>query len=49
MQIAMALFCAIANYIWQKVEGTKHYYLALNYDTQVGCWVVTQPHWRAGT
>ncbi|GAB4813241.1 hypothetical protein N2152v2_000287 [Parachlorella kessleri] len=34
MQIAMALFCAIANYIWQKTEGKKHYYLALNYDTQ---------------
>ena len=36
MQIAMALFCAIANYIWQKSEGKKHYYLALNYNVQVG-------------
>lgn len=36
MQIAMALFCAIANYIWQKREGYKHYYLALDFTVQVG-------------
>jgi phospholipid-translocating P-type ATPase (flippase) len=30
MQLAMCLFCAIANYIWIQKEGSKHYYLALN-------------------
>jgi hypothetical protein len=39
MQIAMALFCAIANYIWQKTEGKKHFYLALNYNVQVGLYI----------
>ena len=37
MQIAMALFCAIANYIWQKREGYKHYYLALDFNVQARC------------
>lgn len=35
MQIGMAIFCAVANYIWQVEEGRKHYYLALNYNVEV--------------
>jgi hypothetical protein len=30
MQLAMCLFCAIANYIWIQQEGKKRYYLALD-------------------
>ena len=47
MQLAMCLFCAIANYIWIQQDGKKHYYLALtdyvegnwsNAGAQVGAW-----------
>lgn len=37
MQLAMCLFCAIANYIWIQKEGKKHYYLALDVYTE-GNW-----------
>lgn len=37
MQLAMCLFCAIANYIWIQQEGKKHYYLALT-DYVEGNW-----------
>lgn len=37
MQLAMCLFCAIANYIWIQKEGKKHYYLALT-DYVEGNW-----------
>jgi magnesium-transporting ATPase (P-type) len=30
MQLAMCLFCAIANYIWIQSTGKDRYYLALN-------------------
>jgi len=31
MQLAMCLFCAVANYVWQKNTGVYHPYLALTY------------------
>ena len=34
MQLGMCLFCAVANYVWIKTEGHKHYYLALNVNVQ---------------
>lgn len=34
MQMSLCLFCAIANYVWQRNVGTNHYYLALNVATQ---------------
>lgn len=37
MQLAMCLFCAIANYVWIQQEGKKRYYLALDVYVQ-GNW-----------
>ena len=37
MQLAMCLFCAIANYVWLQQEGKQHYYLALDSYVQ-GNW-----------
>ena len=34
MQLAMCLFCAVANYVWVQTTGKDHFYLALNYDVQ---------------
>lgn len=37
MQLAMCLFCSIANYVWIQQEGKKHPYLALDVYVQ-GNW-----------
>jgi magnesium-transporting ATPase (P-type) len=34
MQLAMALFLAVANYIWVQNTGINHHYLALNYQVE---------------
>lgn len=34
MQLAMALFLAVANYIWVQNTGINHYYLALTYQVE---------------